>query len=134
MTEIDVLKTMGELGARFNASKLWIIIDYVAKMLADERIVIIKKDGEIEGVAFCSLSNDYELYYKKDTWDYFQHDSKGSVLYLELLCCRKWTRELRKLFESEIVKKYPSIKEAVWHRWASYGDRKVIYKRRIQNV
>lgn len=134
MRAIPILKIMGELGARFPTSKIWEIISYVSSMLEDERVIVISKDEIPYGVAFCSLSNDYEPFYKKDTWDYKAHDPKGKILYIELLCCKKWTHELREIFETELVKKYPSIEEACWHRWAAYGDRKVTYKRRVNHV
>ena len=131
MKAVAILKIMGELGARFPITKIWEIISYVSEMLKDERVVIINKDGVPHGVAFCSICDDYDTFYRKTTWNYKPHDPKGKILYIELLCCKKWTKELREIFEIELIKKYPSIEEAVWHRWASYGDRKVTYRRKI---
>ena len=131
MNTLNLVKILGELGGRFPKSKLPDIMYYLSNMLRDGRVILIKENGINYAVAFVSLGSDYNEYYKKGTWDYRKHDVTGRVLYVELIVCRQWNKHLRKLFQNELLSWFPQIEEAHWHRWASWGDRHITWRRKI---
>ena len=134
MNAILLLKAMGEMGVRYPASHIDEIIDYTTKMYDNGRIITISDPNGLFAVAFFSITDSPEEFLKKGELVYKSHDPVGKIVYLEKLVSRGWNRELRIEFETELLKKYPNITHGVWHRWAKWGDRKVIGKRRLQNV
>ena len=131
MNIIDIVKILGEMGGRFPKSQLGSLMEYFTKMIADGRVIVIWKDKEPYAVMAFSIGNDFEKFHKKTTWDYIAHDQEGSTLYIELLVCKQWTKELRKQFEQEILKHYPQLEEAHWDRWVSSGERHVKIRRSV---
>ena len=128
---IKVLKFMGECGARYPLDNFENIYMYVYRMLQDNRVVEIGKNGTTEGYLFYSLCHDINSYYKKKTWRYVPQVTNGTTLYVEKLVCKKWTKELRRKFEEIITTMYPQIEGAIWHRYGLKMDRKVIYRRNL---
>ena len=130
MNIIDIIKILGEMGGRFPKSQLGSLMEYFSKMIADGRVIVIWKDNEPYSVMTFSISNEFEQFHKKSTWHYLPHDPTGTSLYIELLVSKVWTKELRKQFGQEILKKYPQLEEAHWHRWVSSGERHVKIRRK----
>ncbi|MDO8656152.1 MAG: hypothetical protein Q7K45_02860 [Nanoarchaeota archaeon] len=131
---VEILKFMGELGVLYEPKTLPMAFDYVSDMLHDHRIVEIRKDGTPHAIIFFSVCNDYEPYLKKGEFEYLPDNPSGKIIYVEVMIARRWTRELREKFEELLATKYPNFEYGVWHRMASWGDRKVIAKRRLQHV
>ena len=129
MTTIEVLKTIGEMGGRYKISEFNSIGEYIFKMLTDKRIVDIEGFNGGRAIIFFSICDDYDPFYKKDTWTYRPHFPDGNIAYIEKLISTKWDREMRELFENEILKHYPNAEFGVWHRFAKWGDRKVMRRR-----
>lgn len=133
MSPINLLKSIGEMGGRYKVSELHLIMDYATRMLEDKRVVLINLDEKPYACLFFSLTNLESSHLVKGTWDYISHDPDGKYLYVEKLIATKWSKTLRLRFEEEIIKTYPQITHGVWHRWATYGDRIVKSKRRVNN-
>lgn len=129
MTSIDLLVFMGELGGRFTPDQAQQAEAYFDQMIKDGRVIAIYKDGVLHGILAFSLCSNFIPYWKKETWDYRQHEDNGKTLYIEIMASRSWTKELRKTFQQEILNRHPQIEEAIWHRWASWGDRKVTWRK-----
>jgi hypothetical protein len=134
MNSVELLLDMGEIGWRFMRKDIAPMMNYFDKMLADRRIVSIVKDGYFVAIMAFSLCFDYKPFLEKKEWEYKEHDAKGDILYVEKLVSLYWNKQMRYDFEEIITHFYPAIKFGIWHRMASFGDRKVIYKRRLQNV
>src|SRR3990167_11290062 len=134
MNPISVLTIMGEMGLRYRASEINETIDYATKMLDNGRVIVIWDDDIISAVLFFSITNEPKLFLEKQTWEFKSHDPEGKIVYLEKLVSRGWNKKIRLQLESEIIRKYPNIDHAEWHRWGKTGDRPVISKRRFQNV
>ena len=130
MRVIDLLVFMGEYGKRYRESEVPEIFLYFQQMNIDERIIAILKNEELYGFACISIGDNWQQFHKKDTWNYRTHSPEGKIVYIELLICKEWNRELRLLLEQEILRKYPQIEKAVWHKWAKWGDRQVLSVRR----
>jgi len=115
-------------------------VDYFEKMLKDERVLIIDNDGKIVGIATYSVCNDFNPFYKKTDWDYLPHDPKGKFLYIEKIYSIDYNKRIRQLIELLTRDKYPQLRETMWHKYASWGDRlvrrkfKPDYKRRFSHV
>ncbi len=131
---IDILKFMGELGVLYREKTLPLAFDYIADMLHDRRIIEINRNGSPHAIIFFSVCNDYEPYLKKAEFEYKPDNPAGKIIYIECMISRGWTKQLRQEFESVLADRYPDFEYGVWHRFAIWGDRKVIIKRRIQNV
>ena len=107
---------------------------YFINMIHDGRVLEILEDGEPYAICAYSMTNDPDTFLKKGTWDYLPHDSNGSVVYIEKLASKGWDRRLRNIIEHIILTKHQQMEYGVWHKWAKWGDRKVISKRRLVNV
>ena len=135
MNAIDVIKMLGEMGLKFRSScELDSAILYFINMIKDERIILISEDGEPYAVIAYSMTDDPDTFLKKETWDYLQHDPIGNIVYVEKIVSKSWNRELRNILEHVVSAKYPQMEYGMWHKWAKWGDRKVISKRRLINV
>lgn len=130
MNAIDLLLFMGELGKRYSEKDLLEAHYYLYRMIDDGRTIVIMEDGKVHAFICFSICEDFEQFYKKDTWDYIPHYPSGSIIYIELMICRKWTKELRGKFEELIIQRYPQLHTGIWHKYAKWGDRKVLTPRR----
>lgn len=129
MNAVDVLIFLGRIGYRFTPSTALLARNYFYEMIRDGRITALYKDGVIHGILAFSLCTDYEAFWKKETWDYRPHQIDGTTLYVELMAARNWNKEVRQAFQQEILKLHPQVEQAVWHKWAAWGDRKVTWRR-----
>jgi len=134
MTPIDILLFMGENGIRFKRNEVLSAVDYVTRMIEADRVIIIYENRDVHSVLFFSMSDDTDFFFKKNTWEFRDHDDYGKIVYLEKLVSRGWNKEIRFKVENEILKIHPQMTHGAWHRWDWWGDRMVIAKRRIQNV
>lgn len=129
MNTNQIITFISDLGGIFSPASIPLVRAFFQRMIEDERVVVIFKQNTIHSVLAFSLSDDFKPFYTKETWDYVPHNPDGSVFYVELLASRTWDKKLRKQFQSLILEKYPQIQSAVWHKWADWGDRKVIWRR-----
>lgn len=134
MNPITVLKIMGSMGCRYLESKIHLILDYTTKMCDNGRVIIISDSKGPYSVMFFSVTDDPDSFLKKESYEYKSHDPLGKILYIEKLISLGWNKSIRQEFETEILKKFPQITHGEWHRWAKWGDRRVIAKRRLQHV
>lgn len=134
MNAIDLMKIMGKMGTMFSAKSIEEIIDYCALMLNDDRVIMISEDSNPISFIFYSITDEPEKYLEKEKYQYLTHDKSGKFVYVEKLISFHWNKYLRIIFERLITSKYPQIESGVWHRQARWGDRRVISKRRFQNV
>ena len=130
MNPIEILKFMGEQGARYKPSQLGLILSYLDAMIQDKRIIIIYEENQPYAFMAFSICNDMVQYLKKDLWAYLPHDPHGRTIYIEKLVSKSWNRELRLKFEEEILKLYPQLEKGIWHRYAKWGDRQTYTVRR----
>jgi hypothetical protein len=133
-TAVSTLAFMGRLGARYPLTILETIMDYTTRMLEDERVIAVHRTEIPHAIIFFSISDSPDVFLAKGSWEYVPHDSFGKIVYLEKLICRKWDKELRKNVEAILIEKYPQLEYGIWHRYAKWGDRKVIAKRRLFHV
>lgn len=129
MTAVDLVKILGEFGARF--TDLDPVLTYCVNMITDERVVIVYEDNKPHSVFFYSITDNEETFLKKGMWEYKKQDPQGKILYVEKMVTKGWNRELRNIFELTVCTKYPQIECGCWHRYGRTGDRKVISKRRV---
>lgn len=132
MDAIELMKDLGEIGCRYRACDIGPAILYFTNMIADGRVLSVKKDGVPTMVITFSVTDDFEPFRVKGFWDYLPHDPNGKTIYFEKLFSKGWDKEARKMIKEIIVGLYPNLEGAVWHRDVSWGDRKVIVKRREQ--
>lgn len=131
---MKALLLLGELGYRFRQSEVIPAIDYCNRMASEDRIIEISKDGNHYAILFYSMTDDIKPFLEKGTWDFREHNPQATIIYVEKLVARRWTKELRRDFEAMITAKYPQIEQAIWHRWGKTSDRQVIYRRNLSNV
>lgn len=129
MNSGQIISFISQLGGILPPSALLLAQSYFHAMIKDRRIIAIYKDGALHAIMAFSLCSDYIPFWKKETWDYIPHQSNATTLYIELLAARYWDKEARETFQQEILKRYPQIEQAVWHKWADWGDRKVTWRR-----
>lgn len=122
------------MGLMYKESEIDDAILYCANMLKDERIITINKDGEIYAVMFFSITDSADEFLIKKTWEYRPHHPEGRVIYVEKIVSKGWDKELRSILERVARTKHPQIEYGIWHKWAKWGDRMVITKRRLLNV
>lgn len=128
MTITDLLKFMGECGARYPESQLPAIYSYFMKMIRDERIVSIYNGEELCGVMAYTVCRDFGQFYPDTSWNYSEQDAVGDKIYIEFLVFREWDKEIRRLLEAIITEKYPDLREVSWLRQKRYNR---IIRRRI---
>lgn len=134
MNSIELINILGEMRFRFYDDQIEDIIEYLDKMISDKRVIMIDNEHGPCVVVTFSVTNSPDEFLKKDTWEYKPHDKRGEIVYVEKLMSTGWNRDLREILERKITELYPNIKFAVWHKYARWGDRMVISKRRLQNV
>jgi hypothetical protein len=130
MNARDAMVILGRMGMRYPPSSAALAEAYFHDMIKDGRVIAIYKDGGVYGLLAFSLCFDYIPYWRKETWDYRPHEVDGTTLYVELLAARHWNKEARETFAKEILTRYPQIEQAIWHKWATWGDRKVTWRRK----
>lgn len=129
MNVIEILKFAGDVGVRFRHKDAESIIDYFFKMVDDNRCVLITENLLPIAVITFSVCNEYDEFYRNSSWDYQQHNPFGKKVYVEFLACKKWTKDIRKKFEAQLVEKYPYIQEGSGLRHKD-AERTVKVKRR----
>ena len=135
MDAIEIMRILGEdLRVRFHKEELDLAILYFLKMMKDERIIMINENNHPHAIMAYSLTDDPDVFLKKDTWDYLPQNLLGKTLYVEKLFSKGWNKELRTVFEKMIIQLHPHVEYGLWYRYGLWGDRKVISKRRLQNV
>lgn len=134
MNAFDIASIYGKLGARFYKSKLDVMLEYFRLMLEEGRIITISKDGNPHAIIMFSVGDNPDKFLKKGTWEYVPHDPKGKIVCIEQLISKGWDKDLRNLMEITLSSRFPTAEEAVWYRYAKWGDRLVKAKRRFQNV
>lgn len=134
MDAIEVMKLMGDMGLMYKESELDETICYFMNMIKDERVIKVDKDGTPYAILVYSITDDCEPFLKKRTWEYKPHFPDGKTAYVEKIVSKGFDKELRTIFEQIIRTKYPQIEYGAWHKWAKWGDRKVVTKRRLLNV
>lgn len=107
--------------------------DYLKEMLKLNRVMIIQDGESVEAVIMFYLTNDYEILYKKSTWEIAKDDPNGTQIYIDKMVCKSWNKDLRKSVQEAIEKKFPHVEMGVYHR--APKDRCVkIYSRRMAHV
>jgi len=134
MNTIEIIEFLCRIGLRFTEKTLKDIVFYINNMIKDNRVIVINKDNEIYCVLMFSLEDNWEKFLKKQNWVYVSHNPFSETVYIEKIVSLGFDKELRKVIESELTKLYPHIKYGIWHRYAKWGDRKVIAKRRLNYV
>jgi len=102
--------------------------NYCQKMMKMGRVIVIVNGPNIEALVFFYLTNDYTKIYKKGEWDIAMDDMFGSQAYIDKMVCKRWTLEIRRKLQTLIEERFPSVKEAFYHR--APFDRCVRIKRR----
>lgn len=109
-------------------------MEYCQEMLKRNRVIIIQKAGEVEGIIFFYLTDNYKLLYKKPLWSIAQDNPDGSQIYIDKMVCKRYTKELRKSLQDAIESKFPQVELGIYHRAPKDRCYKV-YRRRqhVQN-
>lgn len=126
MKTLAVLTFLGEMGIRWTNESLEQALDYVDRMIKDERVIRIDDDNGIHTVIFFAVCESYDPFYKKETWEYKSHDPDGTTLYVEKAASRGWSKDLRNKVRELILSQYPDIQTWRWHRWGKKSDRAVV--------
>ena len=134
MTSSEVLYLFRRIGFDIDLRVLTKFTDYISSMMKDDRVLIIYENGEPYALLLYSITNNHIPYLLKSDWTYLEHDPDGSTIYIEKLISKGWNKELRQEFERKILERHPQLTDAVWHKWAEWGDRQVTIKRRLQYV
>jgi len=90
--------------------------DYLKEMVRRERVFIIKEGDEIIALCFYFLTDDFNLVYKKGTWDLVIDNPEGHQIYIDKLFSSKWTKKVREAVKDAIEEKFPHIEEGIYHR------------------
>jgi len=90
--------------------------DYVKQMLALKRVLFIREGDEVIAALFYYLTDDYELVYKKSTWDIAQDNPNGHQMYIDKMVCKKFSRELVRVIKSAVENQFPNVKVGIYHR------------------
>lgn len=107
--------------------------DYLQFMLRKNRVILIEKDGRVDGVILFYLTNDYTKLYKKQTWSTINDEENGHQIYIDKMVCRKYTRELRDAIKSAIEERFPNVEIGIYHR-APKDRSHIVYRRRAYVV
>ena len=120
---LDILLFMGEEGIRYKTSEIEDVLDYVERMLSDERILVIYDDNKMNTVLFFSVCNDYMNYLRKPTWIYKEHNPYGKMVYIEKIVSKTYNKEIRLKIQHLIMSLYPTVRFGKWHVFGKIGDR-----------
>lgn len=135
MNAYEILAYLKEVGGKYPAEYYPRIISYFQDMMDAGRIICLfdKEKQKPAFIACFSIADDPEPFLVKDTWQFRQDDLTGKTFYVEMGFGERWTKEMRNEFAKMIDENFPWIETVMWHRWADWGDRKVIVKRRLQS-
>lgn len=125
----DLMIFMGERGILYKESEFESTVSYIRNMIKDNRVIVIYKSGDIHTVLFFSISNDWRKHYLKETWEYRSHDPYGAEIYFEKAVSVRWSRAIRCEVKGELLRRFPSLRLAKWHRYDTIGDRECTLKR-----
>ncbi len=131
MNALDILCFMGDLGIRYPKDAIDECIRYVENMVRTDRVITIRDGSGLNAIVFFSICNDWEPFYKKETWEYYDHTPTGNALYVEKIVAKRFTKEMRRELETLFLAKYPQLEFAKWHRWGKIGDRGVTVRRKL---
>lgn len=131
---IRLLHFMGEMGIRYLKDEADDAIDYVMRMIADKRVIIIDEDGEGHTVLFFSVCHDSDKFLKKKTWEFKEHEPDGHIFYVEKVVSRKWSKSLTMKIHDIACEAYPQIELGMWHRYGRVGDREFKFKVRPERL
>lgn len=113
MTSNDLLRVMERWGFHVKTKGF---CEYLEKMLAMDRVLVLYDDGTMQAVLFYYLTEDYLKLYKKSAWETATDNPEGHQLYIDKMVCRHWTRGLRSAIQTAFQERFPHITEAYYHR------------------
>ena len=91
--------------------------DYLKEMLKKNRVIVIERDSEIEGVILFYLTDEYSKVYQKKTWEVVEDNPNGHLMYIDKMICKKFSREVHMAIHDAILEKYPHVEEAMYLRF-----------------
>lgn len=89
---------------------------YLAGMLKKDRVMVIRRNGDLDAIIFYYLTDNYLNLHKKSTWEIAQDNPEGHQIYVDKMVCRHWTRQLRESIRQAIERKFPLVTEGIYHR------------------
>jgi len=102
---------------------------YISRMLEDDRILIVEKDGKIEVLSFLSMGDDPDKFRRKNCWDYLEHDPESKFCYLEKFIAVKWDFwALKEVIRDGIDvarERFPNAEVLFWQRVKKRQDKLV---------
>lgn len=101
---------------------------YVLDMVRRNRVIIINDERGMVAVLFYFLTDDVSRFKNRPMFSKIDDQDSGSILYIDMLVGRKWTKSVREALQEAIETKYPEVMEAHWLREPK--NRNVIIKRR----
>lgn len=107
---------MEQWGYKIKAEEFESFRAYTQGMFNRRRALIIKSGKSLEAIIFYFLTNDFEMIYKKGTWDIPEDNPAGSQIYLDKMICRRWNKQIRNVVKEAIETKFPCVLEGVYHR------------------
>ena len=110
------------------------MVAYLREMGSLGRLIVVNNGNrEIGWVTFFLLESvdQADAAHERPMWSTFIDCPQGRVIYIDKMVCGAWDKELRILFQREVLKQFPELETAVWFRASQTGpDHKVV--RRIQ--
>lgn len=131
MNIVEILEFIGSQGGMYRRKQIPEIVEYFKSMIEDGRVVAIYDNDKVVGIVAFSICDHYLRFYTKKCFDYLPHNPDGKTAYIEMAVASKWNKQIRKIFEYEISKKFPNFEYGIWYRSTKYDDRRVIARRKL---
>lgn len=115
MTFDDILENMFLWGYQIKPEHYQGFKTYFETMLKMDRVIIVYNDDCIDAVITFFLTKDYNISYRKGTWDIPQDDPEGHQIYIDKLV-GNYNFKLARLIRKEIEDRFPKVMEGYYHR------------------
>lgn len=90
--------------------------DYLKAMLKMDRVLTVMEGEEIIAIVLYYLTDNYEVLYKKGTWELAQDYPSGSQMYIDKMICKKFDRQVLRAIKEAVEDRFPQVKVGVYHR------------------
>lgn len=106
---------------------------YIEEMLRRKRVMLLKEDESVKGIATFFLSDDYKKFLFKPLWEIPEGDSDdGKYIIIDKMACQSWNLSMRRLLQEVIEENFNVLEGHYYH--APLGPHVKIKRRRLLNV
>lgn len=105
---------------------------YFSIMLTRNRVLAISSESGLECIICYFLTDEMDSFINRPMWSTPKDTESGRTFFVDKMVAKHWTPSLRKLVQSEVEQRFPSVTRAHWLR--EPNNRSVIINKRGINV